>query len=291
MIETKKHTLFSVLLAIVVLLSTACTQKQQTTQDTLYVSILPLRGLLYEIVGDDMPIEVLVPSGATPETFEPTPQQFISLNRAKLVFNTGLLDFETALINKIENHQKIVDLHKGITLSAGTCSHSNKEHQRHRHGIDPHIWTSPKALQHMATNAYNAIHRIYPDSAKYETNYLKLLAKLTDSDNRIAQRIKESGIRMFIIYHPALTYYARDYGLKQIAIEAEGKEPSARHIAQLIQQARKQNIRYIFYQSQFPASSVEIIANDIGAKAVQIDPLCEDAISNIEEITRLITAQ
>lgn len=291
----KKYS-FRPVLVTAVLLFSACTQKQPTTHETLYVSILPLRGLIHEIVGEDLPVEVLVPAGASPETFEPTPQQFIALNRARLIFNVGLLDFETALINKIEDRQKVVDLHEGIALSVGSCSHTtckDEDHHghSHTHGIDPHIWTSPKSLQCMAANAYDAIHRIYPDSTKYTTNYQKLNAKLVELDNRIAQRIAESGVQTFVIYHPALTYYARDYGLQQIAIEDEGKEPSARHLAQLIQQARKQNIRYIFYQSQFPASSVEVIASDIGAQAVQIDPLCEDAIANIEEITRLITAQ
>lgn len=285
-----------ILLAVMVLFS-ACAQKPQKTQETFYVSILPLRGLVHEIVGNDLPIEVLVPAGASPETFEPTPQQFVALNQARLIFNVGLLDFENGLIGKIANQQKVIDLHKGIKLLTETCSHTEYcksngcDTNHHAHGIDPHIWTSPKALQCMAKNAYDAIRRIYPDSTKYEANYRKLHAKLVDLDNRTARRIEESGIRMFVIYHPALTYFARDYGLQQIAIEDEGKEPSARHLARLIEQARAQKIRNIFYQSQFPASTVEIIAHDIGATAVRIDPLREDAIANIEEITCLITAR
>lgn len=266
----------------------SCTPKQQSN-DTIYVSILPLRGLIYNIIGDDFPIEVLVPAGASPETFEPTPQQFIALNRAQLIFSVGLLDFETTLLDKIENRENIIRLNQGIEPITGTCSHAT--HHHHTHGVDPHIWTSPKALQRMAANAYEVIHRIYPDSGRYETNYRKLRAELIELDERIAQQIETSGVEVFIIYHPALTYYARDYGLQQIAIEDDGKEPSARHLARLIQLARAQKVRNIFYQSQFPASTVEVIANDIGAEVVQIDPLREDIVANIEEVTRLITAR
>ncbi len=286
--------LFSIFLIAISLCGTEACTPQSAERETIYVSILPLRGLVHEIVGDDLPIEVLVPAGASPETFEPTPRQFIALNQARMVMNVGLLDFETALLEKIEDRQKIVDLNKNIKLIAGTCSHiksSESEKHHHAHGIDPHIWTSPKALLQMAANAYEAIRRTYPDSTKYETNYRKLKQKLVDLDSTVNRKIEASGVRMFVIYHPALTYYARDYGLRQVAIEEDGKEPSARHLARLIEVAREENIRNIFFQSQFPASVVEVIANDIDAKAVQIDPLCENAIGNIETITDLITAQ
>ncbi len=286
--------LFSIFLIAISLCGTEACAPQSAQRETIYVSILPLRGLVHEIVGDDLPIEVLVPAGASPETFEPTPRQFIALNQARMVMNVGLLDFETALLEKIEDRQKIVDLNKNIKLIAGTCSHiksSESKKHHHAHGIDPHIWTSPKALLQMAANAYEAIRRTYPDSTKYEANYRKLKQKLVDLDSTVTRKIEASGIRMFVIYHPALTYYARDYGLQQVAIEEDGKEPSARHLARLIEVAREENIRNIFFQSQFPSSVVEVIANDIDAKAVQIDPLCENAIGNIETITDLITAQ
>lgn len=286
--------LISIISAVISLCGTGACTSQSARQETVYVSILPLRGLVHEIVGDDLPIEVLVPAGASPETFEPTPRQFVALNQARLVMNVGLLDFETALLEKIADRRKVVDLNKNIEPIAGTCSHANHSEtaiHHHAHGIDPHIWTSPKALQQMAANAYEAIRRTYPDSTKYETNYRNLQQKLADLDGTVARKIEASSVRMFVIYHPALTYYARDYGLRQVAIEEDGKEPSARHLARLIETAREGNIRHVFFQSQFPASVVEVIANDIGAQAVQIDPLCENAIGNIATITDLITAR
>ena len=265
-----------------------CTSRRPADGEPLYVSILPLRSLVQGIVGDDFDIEVLVPPGASPETFEPTPRQFVGLNKARMVFNVGLIDFETTLLAKVEDQAKVVNLSRGIELIAGTCSHGSHGHT-HTHGIDPHVWTSPRALQKMAENAYEAIRKAYPDSVKYETNYRLLQQELKALDERTAARIAASDVEYFIIYHPALTYYARDYGLRQIAIEADGKEPSAKQLTQLIRQAREDGVRRILYQSQFPASAVEVIARDIDAEYAEVDPLREDVIANIEEITGIIT--
>lgn len=264
----------------------ACTPNKTADEETFYVSILPLRSLVESIVDDDFRVEVLVPAGASPETFEPTARQFVGLNRAQLVFNVGLIDFETTLLGKMEDQLKVVNLSRGIDLIEGSCSHGG-----HAHGVDPHVWTSPKALQRMAENAYEAIRKAYPDSVKYEANYNRLQAELKELDARTAERIAQSGIDYFIVYHPALTYYARDYGLRQVAIEADGKEPSAKQLTAIIRQARQDGVRKIFYQNQFPASTVEIIARDIDAEYVAIDPLAEDAIANIDRMTQLITAR
>lgn len=314
----------------------SCAQPAQPEEETLYVSILPLKSIVGGIVGDDFDVRVLVPAGASPETFEPTPRQFVDLNRARLIFNVGLIDFETTLLGKIEARDKVVDLSRGIDLIAGSCSHAHNKVARadephaaamseeqqtagshaaampgerqlagrhaatpapqahghsHAHGIDPHIWTSPRALQHMAANAYEAIHALWPDSVKYTENHARLQEQLAALDARTAGKIAASGVRYFIIYHPALTYYARDYGLQQVAIEDDGKEPSARALARLIEQARRDGVRRIFYQSQFPASAVEVIARDIEAQSVAIDPLKEDVIANIDSLTDLIVAQ
>ena len=266
----------------------ACSPQPASQEKTLYVSILPIRSLVKEIVGEDFRIEVLVPPGASPETFEPTPRQFIGLNEAQLVFNVGLLEFETALLDKIEDRTKIVDLSRGIVRIEGSCAHAGRNGSDHAHGVDPHVWTSPRALQRMAENAYEAINASWPDSAKYTTNHARLQEELRQLDLRTAEKIARSGIRYFIIYHPALTYYARDYGLRQEAVEADGKEPSAKRLTALIRQARKDGIGRILYQSQFPVSVVETIARDIGAECTEIDPLREDAIANIDSITDLI---
>lgn len=279
------------LLLAATLLVAACGGKERRAidPDTIYVTIAPLKGLTERIVGDDFPIEVLVPAGASPETFEPTPRQLIAVNESRWLFAVGLIDFEQALLQRIERQEKIVSLHNGIELIEGSCAHHHTHHAHHAHGIDPHIWTSPRALQQMAANLYEAIRTAYPDSVRYVTNYAALQADLQRLDADVTTALSTADVREFVVYHPALTYYARDYGLHQRAIEQEGKEPSARHLAELIASARAQGIRTILYQRQFPRSSVEAIAADMEAEAVEFDPLAEDICAEIRRITQKIT--
>lgn len=265
-----------------------CSTQPPTERNIFYVSIHPLRSLVENIVGSDFEIKVLVPAGASPETFEPTPRQFISLNNARLVFNVGLIDFEHSILTKMNDTARIVNLSRGIDLIAGSCSHNGGNHV---HGVDPHIWTSPRELKTMAANAYEAIHRAYPDSTKYADRYKILEERLEQLDAQTSERIARSGIRSFIIYHPALTYYARAYGIEQIAIENEGKEPSAKRLSKIIRRAEEEGIKRVFYQLQYPASAVEVISRDIGGTSIGFDPLQEDVFGNIVEITNYITSK
>ena len=132
---------------------------------------------------------------------------------------------------------------------------------------------------------------IYPDSIKYKESYNSLITRIKELDRYVTQKINDRQLPYFIIYHPAFTYYARDYGIEQISIEHEGKEPSAKRISKIIKDAKEKSVKYIFYQSQFPASSVEIIAKDIDAECIELDPLRADVLVNIKEITDLITAE
>lgn len=262
-----------------------CTPHSESSKKTLYVSILPLQTLVSSIVEDDFNLEVLVAAGASPETFEPTPKQFIALNKAQLIFSTGLINFEQSLLSKVEQKEKVINLSEGIEVIAGSCAH------QHTCGVDPHIWTSPRELQIMAANAYRAIAAAYPDSVKYTHNFEQLQLRLQELDRKTSEQIAHSGVSCFLIYHPALTYYARAYGLQQIAIENEGKEPTAKRLSEMIGIAKEQNINRIFYQSQFPASSVEVIAHDIHGEAIAIDPLAASVLENIAHITHLITTR
>ena len=141
----------------------------------------------------------------------------------------------------------------------------------------------------MARNAHNAIVAAMPDSVQYTAAYSTLSERITALDNEVAELASNASLPYFIIYHPALTYLARDYGLEQIAIENDGKEASAKRLAQIISKARVDGIKSVFYQSEFPESSVQIICEDIGANAVEINPLAEDIFANIRHIATLIT--
>ena len=274
--------------AAAALLSSCGGERRPDGDGTMYVTIAPLTEVVATITGGDFAVEVLVPAGASPETFEPTPRQVIALNSTQAVFAVGLLDFERALTSRIADASKVVDLSRGIEPIAGSCAHEHHGH-RHAHGIDPHVWTSPRQLLTMTDNAYEAIRELYPDSVKYRSNYLVYRDKLRHLDAWCANTCAACRQRCFVVFHPALTYFARDYGIEQIAVEHEGKEPSARQLGEVIERARQSGVRRVFYQSQFPRSTVETVASDIGAECVEIDPLAADVTDNIMRITRLIT--
>ena len=291
-----KRKVLSILL-MATLFFIGCGERNIVVENRAVVSIAPLKPLVESILGDDFKVSVLVPLGASPETFEPTPKQLREVESARFVFGTGLLEFEQTLLKRVARNEQIINLSQGIELIAGTCSHAHHvhsaecqhNHHNHAHGVDPHIWCSPKSLGKMAENIHSAIVREMPDSTKYEDRYTTLCLKVLELDEEVAEMCRQSQHNIFLIYHPALTYLARDYGLTQVAVENEGKEPSAKHLARIIEQARTESVKHVFYQSEFPATSVEVICKDINATAVEINPLAEDIFTNIRHIVTLIT--
>ena len=262
-----------------------CSPKIENNKKTIYVTITPMQVLIEEITMGDFAVEVIVPKGASPETFEPTPKQVTAFNSAEFIFSTGLIDFEHSLTKRINGTAELVNLSEGVELMAGCCSHG---HHHHHHGVDPHIWTSPRALRTMISNAHSAIIAHYPDSTKYTEATERLLERINILDTHCATRIEEAGVEAIMIYHPAYTYYARDYGIEQIAIEHDGKEPSLRQTTALIERAKEHGIKTIFRQPQYSEDKVRAIANDAGAEIVTTDPLSEDILGEIERITEII---
>ena len=270
---------------ICALLIVGCTTKSDSDKKTIFVTITPMQSIIEEITAGDFDIEVIVPKGASPETFEPTPKQVTSFSDAELIFSTGLIDFEQSLVERIGGDAEVVNLSNGIELIAGSCSHGNHQH---KHGVDPHIWTSPRALRTMVTNAHKAIMAHYPDSVKYTEATGRLLERINKLDNYCATRIKAEGVEAMMIYHPAYTYYARDYGIEQIAIEHDGKEPSLRQTTALIEKAKEHGVKAILRQPQYSEDKVRAIANDAGAEIITTDPLAEDILGEIERVTEII---
>ena len=270
---------------ICTLLTIGCATKSESDKKTIYVTITPLQSIIQEITAGDFDVEVIVPKGASPETFEPTPKQVTAFSDAEFIFSTGLIDFEQSLTSRISGVAELANLSEDIELIAGSCSHGNHQH---KHGIDPHIWTSPRALRTMVTNAHDAIMAHYPDSVKYTVAAEQLLKRIDDLDSYCATRIEIAGVEAMMIYHPAYTYYARDYGIEQIAIEHDGKEPSLRQTTELINKAKEHGVKAILRQPQYSEDKVRAIANDTGAEIITTDPLSEDILSEIERVTEII---
>ena len=275
-------------LLISILFLVGCGGKIEDNRKTIFVTITPLQRLVDEITMGDFDVEVIVPKGASPETFEPTPKQVTSFSDAEFIFSTGLIDFEQSLVKRIDGKAELVNLSKDIKLIAGSCSCGN---HHHKHGIDPHIWTSPRALRTMVTNTHDAIIAHYPDSVKYTEATERLLERIAELDNYCASCIETAGVEAIMIYHPAYTYFARDYGIEQIAIEHDGKEPSLRQTTALIERAKEHNIKSILRQPQYSEDKVRAIATDAGAEIVTTDPLSEDILDEIKRVTEIICSR
>ena len=275
-----------IILIIASLLAISCrTMSQGDGKDRIYVTINPLRSIAEELTCGDFEVEVLVPRGASPETFEPSAQQIAALNDANLVFKVGLIDFEQSMMANINNKQRVIDLSQGIEPLKGCCSHG---HKHHTHGIDPHIWCAPRTLTTMVKNMHAALKERYTDSTKYDIAAEAILSLLSNLDKECAENIESSGVQSIMIYHPAYTYLARDYGIEQIAIEQEGKEPTPKQLRTLIDKARSQNIGIIFHQPQYNANKLSAIATESGAEIVVTDPLADDIVAEIERLIKLV---
>ena len=278
-----------IILIIASLLAISCrTMSQGDGKDRIYVTINPLRSIAEELTCGDFEVEVLVPRGASPETFEPSAQQIAALNNANLVFKVGLIDFEQSMMANINNKQRVIDLSQGIEPLKGCCSHG---HKHHTHGIDPHIWCAPRTLTTMVKNMHAALKERYTDSTKYDIAAEAILSRLSNLDKECAENIESSGVQSIMIYHPAYTYLARDYGIEQIAIEQEGKEPTPKQLRTLIDKARSQNIGIIFHQPQYNANKLSAIATESGAEIVVTDPLADDIVAEIERLIKLVCTE
>lgn len=278
----RKITIFALLTTLLMGCGSA---EQKSDKQTIFVTITPLKSIVEEVTCGDFDVEVLVPKGASPETYDPTARQLMAVNDAEMLFSTGLITFEQSLVEQISNKDNVIDLSKGISLLKGSCSHA---HCSHTHGIDPHTWTSPRALHTMTRSIHREVMERYPDSAKYTTAAENLLERIEALDKECMQKISTAGANIMMIYHPAFTYYAADYGIEQVAIEQDGKEPSPRQLATLVETAKKNDIRNILIQPQYSADKVAPLATECGAEVVVTDPLAEDILGEIERVTNII---
>jgi zinc transport system substrate-binding protein len=252
------------------------------------VSIVPQKFLVEQICGDKFQVHVLLPPGANHETYEPTPGDMAGLREATLYFTIGYLDFELNWLPRIASSQqglKVINTSKGISLIEG---HHDNPDQKGR-GIDPHTWLSPANAKIQARTIADELVRNDSSHASYYLQNLDRFGKLADSiDQQIRNRLANCPGKSFLIFHPALAYFAREYGLDQVSIEFEGKEPSAARLRELIDIARAKNIRTILVSREFDTRNAEAIASEINARIIVFDPMLADWPGNLVHLAELI---
>ena len=256
----------------------SCSSAKNDNANKITVSIEPLRYLTEQIVGDRFEVVTMVPKGSSPETYEPTARQMADLSESILYIKVGELGFERTWMPRLTSNAPHITV---VNSSEGITSHI---------GDDPHSWMSARNAIIMAHNIYEAVKRIdVKDSVFFRQRLDSLCNVIHATDKYIRQTTAQAHCKSFIIYHPALTYFASDYGLEQLALEEHGREPSAAELEQIISTARAKGVKTMFVQREFANRNVDIITNTIGARKVEINPLGYDWNKEMRRIAAEMT--
>ncbi len=268
---------------------------QEATPLPVAVSILPQKYFVEKIGGKFASVEVMVPPGGTPEQYEPKPRQMTALSRSKIYFACGV-PFETIWLPKmISANPKIlvVNTDKRIEKRDMEAHHDAGAGHSHEEGTkDPHVWLSPPLVILQAREIFEALAANDPRNlASYEANYRNFVSELVDLDLFLSRLFgTETKPGAFMVFHPAWGYFADAYGLKQVPVEVEGKEPKARELDQFIKSARELGVKAIFVQPQYSPKTAQTIADAVGGKLVEADDLAADWEKNIRQVAEQIAA-
>jgi zinc transport system substrate-binding protein len=240
------------------------------------VSIAPFKYFVEEIAGNDFTVNIMVPAGADPHIYEPFPEQINKLRKSVAYISNGYLGFEMNWLDRFyETNRTMKRLSLGDKIDPLTSIiHPERGHME---GADPHYWVSPKCALKMASSVKELLNELNPSQKqKYEKNWQLLTLKIQEVDSKARELFSDIPNKCFMIYHPNLAYIARDYGLEEIPVEFEGKEPPPSRMRELIDRARKENLRTIFVQREYDTKNAKAIAGEIGARVILIDPLSEN---------------
>ncbi|MCC6219760.1 MAG: zinc ABC transporter substrate-binding protein [Deltaproteobacteria bacterium] len=259
-------------------LTLSCSQskERQSKKPVVIVSVLPQSFFVREIAGDAFDVQVLLPPFANHDTYEPSIEQMKLIYSAKAYIKVGHpnLTFETIWLDRLVKDNKdivIVDTSKGVELMDG----------------DPHTWLSPKCVRTATSEIAGALSQLQPENAElFAANLKGFLSKIDHLDRNIKRILEsKSDKKKFFVFHPAWGYFANDYGLEQVAIEHDHKEPGPNELIQVIEHARKEGAKMIFVQPQFSSASAEVLASELDAKVVIIDPMAFDWLKNLEKFS------
>ncbi len=270
--------LFCFMLSIFLILLTACKSGKNINSEkpTIAVAIPPIANIVESICGDTVNVITVLPAGASPESYEPSAKEISALQNAQIYFSLGLPMEENFIIPSLNNATEKIELYKEIAKKYPELTEGEHSHR------DPHIWLSVKRMITATAEIEKAVSEIIPENAdKYRENATKYTEKLEKTNEEITNLFAHKKNRQFIAFHPAFAYFADEYSLKMYALEEHGKEITAKRLAQMIDFARKENIKTIFYQTENSDKTPKSFAKEIGGKAYKLDPLAYDYPENI----------
>src|SRR5574344_88564 len=269
-------TLLYVLLLVILSACNGKSSQKEENKRLIMVTMEPQRYFTEAIAGDKFLVESMVPKGSSPETYDPTPQQLTRLSKSEAYLRIGHIGFEQSWMDRLTDnapHMQIFDTSKGVELIHGE-GHNHGDHF-HAGGVDPHIWNSISNARIIAKNTFQALITLDKTNENYYLHRYDSLCKVINRTDSVINNIFQTrkADHAFMIYHPALSYFARDYGLPQICIEEEGKEPSPAHLRDLIEICKEEEVRIIFVQPEFDRRNAEIIAKQTNTNIVDVNPL------------------
>ncbi len=270
------------------------------------VSVLPQQTFVKAIGADKVNVALMVKPGSSPHSYEPKPSQMKDISNADVYFSIGV-EFEESWLPKFADQNKnmeIVNLAKGVEkIPMGEHHHeedghehehkTDKEDHDHEHehdSLDPHIWTSTANVKIIAKNIFNALVKLdSKNEAYYKNNYEKFLEKINQTDHTIKKILIDtaSGTK-FMVFHPAWGYFARDYGLTQVAIEAGGKNPKPKQVAYLIDEAKEEKVKAVFTAPEFSDKVAKQIAQEVGIPVIKVSPLNPKWSENLIQLANAI---
>lgn len=266
------------------------------------VSVPPQAYFVDRIGGGRVDVQVMIPPGASETSYSPSPRQLVALSRARLYVKVGhpAFLFEANHIDRfLADHREIrvIDMSAGVEPilegeaegRSETHGFFGEEHGAHTEhaGGDPHVWVAPATVRIAAGNIARALVAADPGhAAEYRRNLSAFLAEIDALDREIRAELAAGSTRRFMVYHPAWGYFARQYGLEQVAIETGGREPSAGRLIEMIDRGRREGIRAVFVQRGFGRKSAEVIAEALGGEVVVVDPMAYDWSASLRSATR-----
>jgi zinc transport system substrate-binding protein len=244
------------------------------------VSIIPEKTFVKAIGGKEVNVDIMVLLGNSPHTYEPKPSQMKNISKADIYFSIGV-EFENVWLERFKNLNKnmhVVDLSKKVNEKSKN---------------DPHIWTSPKNVKTIIKYIYEALSNTDPENEKYyRENYENFLLKIEKLDAQIRESL--SGMKKgakFMVFHPSWGYFAKEYGLVQLAVETEGKSPKPKELIEIINIAKKEHISAIFTQPEFSDSVAKVMADELHIKVIKVSPLAKNWSENLIYIANAIAGK
>lgn len=241
----------------------------------VFVSIPPQKFFVERIGGEFVNVSVLLKPGQSPETFDPSPRQMAALSNADVYFLMQL-PFESHWISTIAYQNPELDI-----IRVCDCLNGLEK--------DPHIWTSPVIAMEIIENINTTLADLYPEHTDFfEKNLKHLMTELNALHIEIKKKFENRRTDYFLVSHASWGYFAKTYGLVQIALEEGGREKGPKGLSELINLAKQENITSLFIQKQHPTGVAYTLTREIGAEAILIDPLSENYIINLRHVSHLI---